>query len=198
MNGDNQTPSEPAKPPEQQPAPAPPTPEPQSHFYGADELDAPPQLPPAPEVTWTASEFVAHEKSFGWYAIATLVMLGLAALVYVLMRDFISIGVLLIVGILFMIMAGRPPRVLTYSLNNQGITIGTKFYPYTVLKSYGVVDEGAFSSIVLMPLRRFMPPLSVYCAPADQEKILVVLNQHLPFSQNVHDALDNLVRRIKF
>src|SRR5437870_2945293 len=41
-------------------------------------------------ITWTASEFVAHEKSAGWYLALTVVALVIAGVIYLLTRDIIS------------------------------------------------------------------------------------------------------------
>jgi hypothetical protein len=39
-----------------------------------------------------------------------------------------------------------------------------------------VVPEGAFNSIVFMPLKRFAVPLSIYYDPKDEDKIIAVLS----------------------
>jgi hypothetical protein len=192
MNGDDQ---------QKTPAPQAPqaswqfTPEPNQQAGVAPTSPAPSS---EPTVSWTASEFVAHQKNAGWYAMLVVVAVVLAAIVYLLTHDKISVAVVVIVGILFGVIAGNRPRVLTYQLDGDGITISRRLYPYGTFKSFSVIDEGAFSSIMLLPLKRFMPPISVYFAPDDQERILDVLAQHLPMSQDTHDVLDRFMSRIKF
>jgi hypothetical protein len=88
--------------------------------------------------------------------------------------------------------------VLEYRVDNEGIEIAGKFYSYGEFKSFSIMPEGAFSSIMLVPLRRFAPPLSIYYDPADEEKFVSVVAQHLPLEEHQHDMIDHLARRIRF
>jgi hypothetical protein len=49
-----------------------------------------------------------------------------------------------------------------------------------------------------MPLKRFMPPLTVYLAPEMEEQIVDFLAQLLPFERHRQDAVDGLLKRIRF
>ncbi len=119
----------------------------------ADSGEEPaPVLQQAPEATWSASEFIDHNKGLNWYL----------------------------------------------HLDASGLTIGTAFHPYAEFKSFALIDEGTFSSIILAPLKRFLPPLSVYISAEDQDRIVEVLAQYLPMEMREHDAIDRLSRRIRF
>jgi len=149
-------------------------------------------------VSWTASEFIAHAKNANWYlllAIGTVIVAGLA---YVITRDKISTGMIVIVGIIFGVMASRKPRELPYIVDNQGVQIGTKQYPYNLFRSFSVVQEGAIESIWLMPLKRFMPILTVYFEPKDGDKIVEVLAQYLPVENHQLDIVDKLMHALRF
>jgi hypothetical protein len=153
---------------------------------------------PAPPVQWTASEFVAHHKSVGWYVVFVLAAVVVLALVYVVTKDIISVVAIAILGLLFGISAARKPRVLGYQLDGQGLTAGQKFYPYSEFKSFSVSIDGAFASLDLLPLKRFALPVSVHYDPKDESHILEVIGKHLPFEQRGDDVADRLARRIRF
>lgn len=150
------------------------------------------------DITWTASEFVAHEKSTGWYGGLALATLVIAGLVYLVTRDIISTIVVLVGALALGVLGGRKPKQLQYHLDGSGVTIGQKRYVYEMFRSFSVVPEGAFSSIVFMPLKRFAPLTTIYYAPEDEDKIIDVLTQRLPFEERKADAVDNLMRRIRF
>jgi hypothetical protein len=123
-------------------------------------------------ITWTASEFIAHEKSAGWYTMLALATAIIAGIVYLITRDYISVGVVVVAGIILGAYAAHEPRQLEY--------------------------EGAFSSITFMPLKRFSPPISIYYAPEDEDRIVTLLSDKLPIEQRRLDAVDNLMRKIRF
>lgn len=152
----------------------------------------------APEITWTASEYIAHSKGLEWYGLLAASAFALAAMIYLITRDKVSTGGVVIAAILFGIVAARKPRVLTYQLVPQGISVGARFYPFDDFKSFSIIKEGPITNITLTPMRRFMPPLSVYFAPNDEKRILNIISQQLPFLQDNGDSLDRFLRRIRF
>jgi hypothetical protein len=201
MNGDAKQPDESGgwqfKPGGTDPQPVAVTPAAQEAPLPQPTVAAP--VPEQPEVTWTASEFIAHEKSSLWYLVLVVSTVALALLVFVLSRDKISATVIVVVGIIFGVTAGRQPRSLQYLLDTRGITINRAFRPYSDFKSFALVQEGAVNSIIFMPLRRFTLPLSLYMGPEETNSIVEKLSNYLPLDQNHgHDAIDRFVQRIRF
>jgi hypothetical protein len=150
------------------------------------------------EVAWTASEFIAHHKSAGWFAGLFAAILAISGLAYVFTKDLISSVTILVAGLLFAMLANRKPRQLKYKLDSSGITIGPRVYPYNSFKSFAVLQEGAIGCVNLLPLKRFMPEISIYFPPEEGDKILDVLSSHLPHDQKEEHQFDRLMKRIKF
>lgn len=163
-----------------------------------DDEAAAPSKPIVGAVEWTASEFIAHEKSTTWYIQLAIAAALLAVALFLLTGDVIT-GAVVLVGAAFLGFYGaRQPRQLQYRLDGQGITIGQKHFGYSEFRSFSVIPEGAFSSIMLMPLKRFAPTLSIYYAPEQEEEIAALLSQQLPYHERQADAVDRLMRRIRF
>lgn len=156
------------------------------------------QTPLPDDIHWTASEFIAHEKSAGWYGLLALAGVAAAALDYLITRDLFSTVVILFAAAMFGVFAARKPKTQEYSLSRQGIQIGVKSYDFQDFKTFSVAEEGAIASIVFMPLKRFMPPLTLYVAPDMEDRVVDYLSAFLPFEQHKADAVDNLLRRIRF
>jgi hypothetical protein len=150
------------------------------------------------EVEWTASEFIAHDKTPMWYVAVAVIGALVAALIYIITRDIISVVAVVILLGVFITAAARKPRIVSYSVDRGGITVGRQFHPYGNFKSFAVVDEDAFASITLLPMKRFALPLSLYFSPEDEHRILDVLSAHLPLEQGELDSLDRFMRNIHF
>lgn len=168
------------------------------------ETTAPsPEAAPLPQtlqpVEWTASEYIAHHKTPGWFVLLGLGVAGLSALVYLVTGgDKVSATVIAVAGIIFGVFGARRPRVLAYQVSSAGVQIGEKLYSYGELKSFALLDEGAMNSILLLPLKRLMPSISIYYAPEDEAKILEVLSACLPVEQRQQDPLERLMHRLRF
>ncbi|HET7320738.1 MAG TPA: hypothetical protein VFI84_04105 [Candidatus Saccharimonadales bacterium] len=158
-------------------------------------------IPPAgPEgsISWTASEFIAHDKSAGWYLMLGGATIALAAIIWLVTKDKISAGVVVFGAALFGIYAARKPRQLQYQLDSSGLTIGQRHFVYHDFRSFSVVPEGGINSIVLSPLKRFAPLTTIYYDPADEDKIVALLSDRLPVERRQKDLVDRLMWRIRF
>ncbi len=165
--------------------------------YSTSDQSAMPQEPDR-EVTWTALEFIAHHKDIRWYAIVIGITLVLAAIVRLLTRDNISTVMVLIVGIFFCVAAARKPRMLTYTLNEDGLLIGGRFMPYTDFRSFTVFTDGRYSNIELIPMKRFMPLTSIYCSPESEDDVVDMLADFIPYEDRTHSFIDWLAHLIRF
>ncbi len=165
-----------------------------------------PTAPPAPNtqsdtgsVSWTASEFIEHQKTAGWYAGLVFGSLILAGVVYLITSgDRVSTATVVVVAAIFGVFAARKPRELQYSIDDSGIRIGEKTYPYAGFRSFSIVQEEGIESIRFMPLKRFMPVISIYFAPEDGQKIVDALSKFLPVEHKQLDPVDKLMHRLRF
>lgn len=211
------------EPVEDEPAPAPtPAAEPVASAAEAPEQESPTATPepqadagwayrPGPEtassaaqpelagpLTWTAAEFIEHEKGMQWYGLLAFGGVVAAALDYWITRDLFSTGVILFAVTAFGVYAARKPREQQYGVDERGVLVGNKVYQLHDFKTFSVVEEGQAVSIVFMPLKRFMPPLTIYVTPEIEASVVNFLSTFLPFEQHRADAVDNFMRRIRF
>ncbi len=150
-------------------------------------------------ISWTASEYIAHQKSLSWFIALAVATVGISVAVYFITGgDILSVIVIVLAAIVFGIYAAKKPKEQHYSISNVGVTIGAKTYSFDQLKTFSIVEEGAFSSIMFLPMKRFMPPISIYYDPQDEEKIINVLSKYLPMDVQQRDMIDSFMRKIRF
>jgi hypothetical protein len=149
-------------------------------------------------VQWKASEFIDHQKSSLWFVGLIGGALVVSVLVYVITRDILATLVILVAAIAFGMYAGKKPRTLTYSLMPTTLKIDQKTYSYDDFKTFSVIQDGPLFSIILEPVKRFMPPLTIYFAEEDGEQIFDAFAQHLPHEEKKQDFVDQLMKRIRF
>lgn len=150
------------------------------------------------DISWSASEFISHDKNFVWYGVLSLVTVITAAIVYLLTHDKISTVVIILAGAIFGVYGARKPRTLNYKLDNVGLTIQTKLFNYDSLKSFMVVENSPIPNIILLPLKRFMPSMSIYLDPSIEEKVIKILSDRLPQDFHEQDFVERFMIRIRF
>jgi len=153
---------------------------------------------PTEEIRWTASEFIDHQKSSGWFMALAGAGLLLAVAVYFLTKDMFAAVIIALLAIIFGVGAARKPRILDYSIDDSGIMVGARHTTFEEFRSFAVINEGAIESILLLPTKRWSPPLSVYFAPEDGEKIINTLSAFVPFENHEPGLIDKFLHRIHF
>jgi hypothetical protein len=149
-------------------------------------------------MTWEALEFSAHEKSAGWYIALVIITIILAAALYLLTRSVITPAVVVISGIILGVYGTHKPKQIKYGLDQQGIRIGSKQYPYDEFRLFIVTPEVALSEVTLIPVKRFMPAISIRYTPEIENKVLNMLAERLPLEERRPDMVDSLMRHIRF
>jgi hypothetical protein len=149
-------------------------------------------------ITWTSSEIHTHEKTIAWYLMLAIATIVLAAVLYLLMGGIVTPVVVIICGIILGYYGSHRPDQLEYAMNNKGIRIGTKQYLYDDFQLFVVTPNSPAHEVTLIPVKRFMPPLSVRYVPDLEEKVLNMLSDHLPLEERRADLVDSLMQRIRF
>lgn len=150
------------------------------------------------DIRWQASEFVDHEKGGNWFFLLILATFAVGAITYLLSRSIFSTAVVFVAALAFALTAKQKPRTMQYSLRSTGISVGGRQYRYEDFKSFSVAREGALWSIVLRPIKRLMPNLTIYFDPNDGERIFDVLAEQMPHEEHQPDPIDRFMSRIRF
>ncbi len=149
-------------------------------------------------ITWTASEFIAHNKGPLWYVVLAVGSVVIAFLFWLLTKDVITSSAFVVVAIVLAIFGAKKPRSLEYRIDKDGLHIGGQLHSFNSFRSFAVMRQGAFSSLVFLPLRRFSLSLSAYYDPEDEQKIISIISAYLPMEEHKQDMLDSLMWRIRF
>jgi len=163
----------------------------------ADNADTSERVPKQTTFAWRGTEFIEHPHNTLWYGALAFAAAALTVFVYFVTKDYIATATIPIVGIIVGIFAKHKPRVVDYEISDTGLKVGEKDYPYSLFKSFSVLQEGNLKSVNLFPLKRFMPPIAAYFDPANEDKIINALGDHLPYEERQMDQVDRLSRRLR-
>jgi hypothetical protein len=162
------------------------------------EPSQPDQRPKQKSISWSAPEFHDHEKSARWYVYIVFGIIVLAAALYLLSRSIMTPIVVIFGGIVIIYYANNKPGDLQYQLTRQGIQIGKKYYTYDEFRLFVVVPDSPLPEFMLIPVKRFMPALSVRYASDDENKIFTMLSEYLPYVERRPDLIESIMHRIHF
>ncbi len=166
----------------------------------AAETRRPVETPEEVPVQWVAHEYIHEEKGTGWYIIFAVVVLLLIAADVLFLKSFLWTFsfLVMVMAVALVVYSRRPPRDIQYALSGkQGLYIGERLYHLSDFKAFGLIKDGDHNSIMLIPVKRFAPGVSVYFPDEAGERIVDILGQRLPMETLKLDAIDILVRKLR-
>lgn len=162
------------------------------------DTDARPPVDDAP-IQWTAHEYVHLDKGAWWFVLFGLIALALIAVDIFLLRSWTFSVLVVVMSVAVIVYVRRPPREIQYALSpRQGLYIGERLYHFDDFKSFGIIDDDGHHSIMLVPVKRFAPGVSVYFPEEIGEKLVDMLASRLPMEELKLDAIDILIRKLRF
>jgi hypothetical protein len=151
-----------------------------------------------PILSWTASEFIEHDKSTGWYLTLGIGSVVVSILVYLITKQIMSIVLVILMAIVFAIYGSAKPRTLSYTVSSSGLTVGNAFHPFNTIKSFSVINEEGMPYIQVLFQKRLSVPVTIYAAPEEIDTITEVIGKFVPYDQKKRDIADKLSSRIRF
>lgn len=151
-------------------------------------------------VYWSAKEYIHQEKNGFWFVIFGLVIVAFIALdIFVIQSFFYSFSILIVVmAIAVIVYSRRPPRTIDYTLSgDQGLYVGDRLYHFSEFKAFGLIRDQGEHSIMMIPVKRFSPGLTVYFPEEAGEKIVDIFGARLPMQDLKLDAIDVIVRKLR-
>lgn len=148
-------------------------------------------------IKWRASEYIHQEKDAKWFILFAIVIAAFMAIAVLLMQSWTFAILLVIIAIMVVVLAKRPPRVMDYALSNDGLHIGETLHKFADFKSFGIIRDGEEFSVMLIPRRRLQPGITVYFPEEAGEDIVDALGSRLPMKDLHLDAIDRLVRKLR-
>lgn len=149
-------------------------------------------------ISWQASEYIEHEKSKNWYWGLGAVALVLVLVAIFLMKEYTFALLVVVMAVAVGLLAKRPAAQVSYKLDALGVAVGDKFFRYDSFRAFGVVREGAFANIVLLPVKRFSPGVNIYFPQEIGEQIVDTLGSVLPMQEVKPDLIDRISGRLNF
>lgn len=149
-------------------------------------------------VHWSANEYIHEEKDFLWFSIFAVVVITLIAIDILLLKSYTFSILVAVMAVAVVIYSRRPPREIDYTLSgDQGLYVGEKLYHFSEFKAFGLIKDRGQHSIMLIPIKRFSPSVSVYFPEEAGEKIVDILGARLPMEDLKLDFVDLIVRKLR-
>jgi hypothetical protein len=148
-------------------------------------------------IQWQAPEYIQERRSPWWFIAFWVVTITLIAVAAFVIQSWSFAILVPAMAAALMIYSHRPPQMLSYVLSSKGIYINEKLHPMSEFRSFGILKDESLPSLMLIPVKRFRPGLTVHFPHESGEAIVDFLGQRIPMKELQLDALDKIVRKLR-
>lgn len=149
-------------------------------------------------VHWSAVEYINNEKGGLWFISFGLIVLALIAIDILFLHAYTFSVLVIVMAISVVVFSRRPARTIDYTLSgNQGLYVGERLYHFSEFKSFGLIRDRNQHSLMLIPVKRFSPGVSVYFPKEAGERIVDILGTRLPMENLKLDMIDLIVQKLR-
>ena len=151
-----------------------------------------------PPINWQAYEYHHEPKSVDWFWAVAIIALCVTIL-SILYSDILFAIVVLIGTATLCIYAVRPPELVRFELNEKGVVIEDKMYPYATLESFWVEEAAYPHPKLLIKSKKFIMPLIVI--PIDEvhpEDVRQYLLPYLPEVEHFEPVSQKIMEYLGF
>jgi len=153
-------------------------------------------LPERQPVQWQAPEYLQDHRSPWWFIAFWAVAIIFMVIAVLLIKSWSFAVLIPAMAAALTIYSHRPPRMISYVLSDKGLYINEKLHPMTEFKSFGIVSDESFPSIMLIPVKRFRLGLTVHFPAEAGEAIVDLLGSRIPMQEIKFDFFDRLTRQL--
>lgn len=126
--------------------------------------------------SWTAPEYEQKEQTKDWYwALGVVVVAG--SIASIIFKNYFFAILLILGGIMMAVFSIKKPETVPYELNQKGLKIKSRLYPYEKIKSFWVRKEEK-PMLFIESERFFMPMISIHIDENIAETIQSIMRSH--------------------
>lgn len=152
--------------------------------------------PQAQPIQWQAPEYVQERRSPWWFIWFWIVAVVLMIVALFIVKSVTFAVLIPVMAAALMLYSHRPPHELGYVLSDKGLYINEKLHPMSEFRSFGILTEDALPGLMLIPVKRFRPGLTVHFPPDYGEAIVDFLGSRLPMQELKLDFFDRIIKKL--
>ena len=144
-------------------------------------------------------EYEPKERSVDWFCAVGIITIAIAVTAIIFNNVLFSIVVVL-AGFALSLYAARPPETIDIVINDIGVRIHEKLYPYRTLESYWIEEHQRVPKLFLKSQKLLMPYIIVNLNvdEAEAHEIHEYLSHHLPEVFHGESMFEKILERLGF
>ena len=105
---------------------------------------------------------------------------------------------ILVAAVALVLHASRPPRIVYHEVNDRGLVIHDRLYPFLSLDSFWIPHDEFPPKIILKSRKLFMPFIIIFIDEIDPEEVREVMLRYIAETEHHEPFLKFVLERLGF
>jgi len=153
------------------------------------------------EITWSAPEYHYYEKNVSWYWIVLLMTIFFVGFA-LWQSNFLFAVFIIIASVLIIAWGKRPPRIITFSLSDKGLSVDEKkFYHFDSVEGFAISPDhmnDGFNELAIQTKGRISGWIKIIIEEEQADAIKALLTKHIEELEYTESLADHLSKLLKF
>lgn len=146
--------------------------------------------------SWSAPEYIRHDKSNRWYLTAGIIALLTSALALFLGNWTMALAVLALAAVYWYLDTYHPPKVTKIELSEMGVRVGHMFFPYSQIQSFWIIYDHGIKTLNFKALNHWFGDVVIQLGDIDPVEIRNFLIAQLPEWEGKREPVSEMFLRI--
>lgn len=147
---------------------------------------------------WKAPAYNFEEKHPDWFWAVGIVTAGIA-IASIILGDILFAILVLCAGGALLLMSMKKSPIVIYRINESGVRIHNKLYPYSTLESFGFPDEEVDHQLLLKSKKLFSPLIALPLPhDVNLDEVRAELLPYLPEDDHEEPATQKVMEYLGF
>lgn len=146
---------------------------------------------------WEALEYEFHPKDKKWYTYVALFTSGTVILA-IIFNAGLSALIFGLIGAIIILVGGKEPQNMVFSIDPMGVAVGEKFHSYDQLDSFWIHYTPEVQEISLKSKKMFSVYIKLPLGNQDPVMIRTLLADYLKEERQEEEISDLITRRLRF
>ncbi|MBP6854723.1 MAG: hypothetical protein KBD26_00355 [Candidatus Pacebacteria bacterium] len=146
--------------------------------------------------TWQALEYEYRERKVDWYWALGIIAVSTCIASFIFKNYLFGIFIIL-ASVSIAIFSVKKPDLVTYTIDEKGIRIGSYFFPYHKIKAFWIGEHESHNELIIHIDRAILPHITILIpenvdTDGLKEFLLKYMKEEELHEPGLHKILDNL------
>jgi hypothetical protein len=147
-------------------------------------------------LSWIAPEYIQHQKSARWYAIAIIALLAFLAWAFYTNNWTMAAAFIVFAAVYQYLSTYHPPKNIKIIVTEMGVGLGHMFFPYSHIQAFWIIYKHDLKTLNLRVSKHFFSDVTIHLNTQNPVEVRHYLVGQIPEWEGQDERIGYMFLRI--